>query len=176
MRYLCLVVCTVLCCFVACVNRVQTDKPWGEQARVWLKDGTVHDGELLAVTATSLLFADQGSRAVSDIPLTSIKRVHVRDYSQMGLRVAGMVPTVLVYSAAAAVLATVGSWWSLIPILAASGSVWTFLADDPKVRFGPDFDSQTIVALRVYCRYPYGLTDEQQAIIKAAGGGSRPQP
>jgi len=168
--------CVLLC--LSCVSRVQPDKQWGEQARVWLTDDSVRDGELLAVTSTSLLFADRAVRMVSDIPLTSIERVRVQDYSQMGLRVAGMVPTVVAYAVTAIVMVTSQSAWakglSVLPMLAAGGSAWAFLAGDPKVSFGPDFDGRTVTAMRVYCRYPYGLTDEQRALIVAANGGRNP--
>jgi hypothetical protein len=156
---------------LACVNRVEVNKPWGESAKVWMSDGTEREGELLSVASTSLLMADAQRPGVSEIPWSNVECVRIKDYSQMGLRVAGMVPTCLAYTftaiAMVASLSSTANALSFIPMLAAGGTVWTFLAGDPKVQFGPTFDGRTISALRVYCRYPFGLTEEQLAQLRA---------
>ena len=88
--------------------------------------------------------------------------VDVADYSLKNKKIATMLPAML----ASGLLAIIGIKGDdpedkAILVIAALLPIPTFFFGDPKVNFSSPFNDKNLDKLKLYCRYPQGLTEKQ---------------
>jgi hypothetical protein len=167
---------TVYVCllFCSCASSVDVLKPTGDQATVTLRDSTKHRVELLGVS-DSVLYVVEGG-AISSLRLSDVQNVYIHGYRiSERQRTLGAIPVLLLQGIAAysAFVATEGSFGAG---LFASGSlICTALgfatgAGEPDISFSHPFDENRLQKLRLYSRYPQGLTVAQWSRLLAFHG------
>jgi hypothetical protein len=157
----------------ACVNRVNVLKPTGEAASLNLANGAILHGELWSVSDSVLVF--ESACQILTVPLAEVRRVRVEGYDLRKERKWAMLPPLVVYSAGLVlgVALIVGGYdWLAGELVLFSGAMipatlCSFQTGDPKTDFRSPLKSKDIAALRLYCRYPQGLTEEQLAQLRA---------
>jgi hypothetical protein len=149
----------ILCCVVfifAYTSSVNILKPQGENVSFRLTDGQNITGELLTVDDSVIFNGSDG--LLYKIQKGKISNIHLFDYSLQKKKMVSMIPTILVSGG----LAILGFHWDSPAqrvILGASAllQIAAIFSGDPKVNFSSPF----LDKLKLYCRYPQGLTEEQ---------------
>lgn len=172
MNYRVLAVCLLALACVSCTATLNRREPWGEKVRVSSRGifGQHWDVELLAVSDSMLYYDDQG--LVSCQRWDQVQAVRVLAYrSQRALRWLCWLPTLALGvmwftdanhpnnhgEAAEAALLTVFTG----VILYTTG---------PHSTFGSPPSARDLERLRLFARYPQGLTDAQwQELLRARG-------
>jgi hypothetical protein len=153
-----MMLCVIIFC--TCTSSVRVLKASGETAILTLNNDTQYVGELITVTDTTLFFNYLGT--IFQVPFSEVKNVYVKGYSLKGQKVGATVLLMLIDGTIVVLGITSGNlWWSfafgaLIPL-----TLITFRTSDPKVDFSPSLTDNDLEQLRLYCRYPQGLAQEQ---------------
>ncbi|MCX5801400.1 MAG: hypothetical protein NTX17_08445 [Candidatus Eisenbacteria bacterium] len=161
-------ICLLSC---SCASEVDVLKPTGEQTTITLSDSTQHDVELLAVSDSALYVVE--GETIGLARLSDIRRVYVQGYLiPRSDRALGAIPIVL-FQGVVACLAFAEEIEGLgIGIMATVPIILTLTAfatgaGEPDVSFSSPFDESRLRKLRLYSRYPQGLTDGQWAGLLA---------
>jgi hypothetical protein len=155
---------------MSCIPQIRNLKPTGDTAEIKTKSNRIYTGELLTVTEDSVLaFIKSGQKDISGVvynfPKDNIQYIKIEDYINykwqgaiLGFEV---VPILLLFVAATA--AEVDSPGGLailfVPVLLNYIGFAASTPDPPGVV--DPFQSEQLVALRKYSRFPQGLNDRQ---------------
>jgi hypothetical protein len=151
------------------VSSVKVTKPEGETATIGLGIGYHyfdHKGELLALDDSSLFFKYE--ERLYKFPLSDISKVYVHGYSLESVKVPAMIGLLLID-----IMVVTGETDDeniLNPIYGGSAILTPiiFLSGDAKVNFKPPFKDDDLQKIKLYCRYPQGLTQEQWGTLLKA--------
>jgi len=144
-----------------CVSTVNVNKPQGDRAGVELRQGPLGAVELLGVDDTFLYF-DQ-SALLCRARLADVARVNVAGYSLKTDRAASAVLLIGYGGLMTAALAASMTVVALLPAAWTAATGYFVLTGDRDLRtdFRSPFEPQDREQLRLYCRYPQGLTQDQ---------------
>jgi len=161
-KYLFILLCLVY--ISSCTSSVDMLKPQGENVSIQLTDGQNLKGELLMIDKEIIFNGSDGT--LYKIKNEKIRTIHISDYSLQKEKIITLIPLVLVNG----IIAIAGfkgddpehnfviGVLTILPIP-------TFFFGDPKVDFRPPFKEKDLEKLKLYSRYPQGLTIEQQEEI-----------
>ncbi|UCC41292.1 MAG: hypothetical protein JSV96_07680 [Candidatus Aminicenantes bacterium] len=163
-----LLIITVIIPLSSCISTssVRVSKPYGERFDITMKNLVGYEGELLAVSKSQLYFKDGDSLYL--VSLSEVKKVHIRDYQiKSGIKTLAVIPSLIIEFAVflAAVNAEGGTPWALLSAASIPATVLGFTKSGAKVTFSPPLKEDEIKTLRLYCRYPQGLTEEQWSLL-----------
>jgi len=147
--------------FCSCVSMVKVRKPLGDRATLKLRNLEKHKVELLAISDSLLYVTDD--KEISIAHFSDIRNVYIHGYRvHPGLKVLTAIPALLLEATVMIVALDVGqNGWGLVSVIAMAGTIDGFATGDPKVYFSFPAKNEEIEKLKLYCRYPQGLTDEQ---------------
>lgn len=147
--------------FCSCTSPVNVLKPFGESASLRHIDAR-YRGELIAVN-DSMLVLEYNAKLYA-VPLSEAKHVYIHDYSLKNIKT---VPMVLVTGINIVLLGhEIASEDGGPPGIIIFGLL-TYLgansisSGDPKVDFSPPLGEKDLKKLKLYSRYPQGLTQQQ---------------
>jgi hypothetical protein len=155
-------VCLLSC---SCASQVDVLKPSGEQATVTLCDMTKHKVELLVVS-DSVLHVVEGGR-ISFVNLSDVQNVYVHGYRISGPQMMlGAIPVLFLEGMVAYLTFSEGwfQWCGLFSVILIPLTIHSYAkgAGEPEVSFSSPFDETEVRKLKLYVRYPQGLTDQQR--------------
>ncbi len=169
-RYLALGLLALLC--VSCTATLQRKQPWGERVRVSQREmfAPAHDGELLAIDDSMLYYVERG-RVVRQ-PWAQVSGVRVLAYSTPRVvRWIFWLPTLalgIIWLQDTSHPNNHGESWE--PVAAVSFSALIMYLTWPNSTFRSPPSAHDRERLRMFSRYPQGLTGEQwQTLLKANG-------
>jgi hypothetical protein len=158
----------LLCAVIAlnaCTSSLEVAQSSGERVTV-SRGGVQYEAELLEVSDSALYLLSQGG--VLQVPIDEVSAIEVLGFS---LQKAKLVPALTVAGfEVIAIAAYLGSdyefkdpgfpifMFGFPPVLAA----FAYFTGDPEVSFSPPFDANDLEKLRLYSRYPQGLTPDQR--------------
>lgn len=163
-RSLVLIVAAAFLC--TCVRKAIVDQPkmWGDEVTLNFRNWTMHDVELLAISGDSLYCLDNVSYEIAVVQFSDLRSVYIHDYTiRPELRAVAATPSVLTELITLYALLA-GQEHGLVTglvMLATAGTIYGFSTTTPKVRYQFPIREKHIEKLKLYCRYPQGLTDEQ---------------
>jgi hypothetical protein len=145
----------------SCKSSVNVLKSQGENASIQLTDGQNLKGELLMIDNEVIFNGSDGT--LYQINNKKIRNIHIFDYSLQKEKIISLMPLVLINS----IIAVAGfkgddSEHKIAIVILSILPIPTFFFGDPKVDFNPPFKDKDLNKLKLYCRYPKGLTDEQR--------------
>lgn len=147
--------------FCSCASRVNVLKPEGEKATLTLPNLAVLEIEILAIS-DSLLYVTNGKKIII-AHLSDVRSVHIHGYRvPRASKVLAAIPPVLFEGIV--MLTALGvdqPVWGMIAMITIGGTIYGFTSGDPKVNFSFPLEINELEKLRLYCRYPQGLTNEQ---------------
>lgn len=162
MKAIFLVICAAWFVF-GCTSSVRLVNPLGDRAEVFMRDYSfvAYDVELLALTDSSLIVECRGR--LSQIALSKLSSVQVQGYNTpvLSKTLSLFTPVlfeVIIFSAANSVHQ---NGWVVASVFAMVATVWLMYTGDPKSHFGMPLKPGETESLRLYCRYPQGLTPAQ---------------
>lgn len=155
----------LLLCSCAATSKVQVLKPEGEKIKLTLRDSRMYEFEILAVS-DSLLYLSDG-RKLSLAPLSDVQNIRVHwDSIDAGSKVLGAIPPLILEGIVmGAAFHTDQTGWGVASIAAMGVTIFGFATANPKVNFSFPLEKDKLTKLRLYCRYPQGLTDEQWKLL-----------
>ncbi len=144
-----------------CFSWVNVNKPQGDSAGLELVNGPVGPVELLAVDDTCLYFLQ--STLLCRTRLADVARVSVQGYSLRRPRIGSAVALVGYGGLITAAVATSAGVVAILPAAWTALTVHFALTGDGSLRteFRPQFEPRDVEQLRLYCRYPQELTQDQ---------------
>ena len=153
------------CPFCACASTVNVLKPSGETATVTFRNSSKYQVEVLAIS-DSTIYVREESR-IGTIRLSSVKKVRIHGYrTSPGLKTLSAIPALLIETIVLSAAKSVGqTGWVVISGLTIAGTVYAFSTGDPKVDFSAPLKESDVENLRLYCRYPQGLSDGQWSLL-----------
>lgn len=145
----------------SCASRVDVLKPGGDTGAVFFKNSYKHKVEMLAVSESNLYLRDEDQ--IITVPLSDVKKIYIHDYRiSPALKIFGSMPFLLVDFAVMGVAFSVDEpAWGVAAGLTMVGTVVLLFVEDPSVVFLAPFEKDELEKLRLYCRYPQGLNEEQ---------------
>lgn len=157
-KYLIILFCIVF--IFACTSSVNFLKPQGEKISIRFADGQNITGELLTIH-DSVIFTESDG-LMYKIQREKISNIYVFDYSLQKEKIITLIPTILISSW----LAIKGFHGDnrdqrLLLGVSASLQIASIFFGDPKVNFSHPFNDKNLDKLKLYCRYPQGLTEKQ---------------
>jgi len=157
-KYLSILLCIVL--IFSCTSSVKVLKSHGENISIVFMDKGKYEGELLAIDDDMLFYESDG--LLYKIKQENVAKIYVADYSLKNKKIATMLPTML----SSGLLAIIGfkgddPEHKVVLVIAALLPIPAFFLGDPKVNFSTPFESDDLKKLKLYSRYPPGLTEEQ---------------
>lgn len=157
-KYLFILLCIVL--ILSCTSSVKFLKPHGENISIKFIDGGKLKGELLALDDDMLFCESDG--LLYKIKEENVSKIYVADYSLKNKKIITMLPPMLVCGMFAIIGFTGDDpEHKVILGIAALLPIPTFFFGDPKVDFSTPFEGDDLEKLKLYSRYPQGLTEEQ---------------
>lgn len=154
-----LVILTLICS--CAIGTVKVTKPYGESAIITLKNTAELRGELLAISDNLLYYHMSNKLYVTRI--VDINEIFILEYTnRQSYKACAVVPSLAVEGCVAAVAFDVGQpLWGFISILTMPLTIWSTSGGNPQVKFEFPLKEKNMKKLRLYCRYPQGLTDKQ---------------
>lgn len=159
---------TILICSCSHISVPDPNKPEGDTASLTLEDNSSHGIELLAITDSELYARMNGT--IYLVNLTSIQQLHISAYSKNAWAGVGKfllaIPTVgleiLVGNAGSE---TKHPEWTVLAIVAVVATISAIGSGEPKVTFKFPANQRDLADIRLYCRYPQGLNQEQWRVL-----------
>jgi hypothetical protein len=142
--------------FFSCISEQSVVRPEGSSARIKMKGGTVLDAELLAIREGNLVCRGD---SVMEIPFAAIFTIDLLIEESRG-----WVAPVIIFQALPSALILYYSEEAAVGLAALGITALTYISFElsgPKVHFFPPLSWEDAEILRLYMRYPYGLTEEQ---------------
>lgn len=158
----CLQLLVILVLFCSCaIGTVKVTKPYGETAIITLQNTEKLKGELLAISDTLLYYYMPNKLYITRI--VDIKEIFILEYTnRQSLKVGALLPSLPIEGCVAAVAFDVNQpTWGLISLLTMAVTVLSITGGNPQVDFERPIKESDMEKLRLYCRYPQGLTDKQ---------------
>lgn len=164
MKKLAFFVCAVVT-LTGCTSSVQVIQPKGERGTITCGEKSF-EAELLEVSDSAFYLLHQGKLFL--VPHNEVSSIEIHGYS---LKKAKLVPALTVAGIEViAIAAALGSdvelkdgafsfyLFGFPPILAA----FAYFTGDPEVNFSPPFEASAREKLRLYSRYPQGLSSDRR--------------
>jgi len=152
---------TCLIFLLICCSQVNVLKPVGENATLEVDIDNSYRCELISVCNSNMIYSIEG--ILYKIPTSEIAHVYVHDYDLKKLKIQGSIPNLAMWSIPYFVERDLSVWLTSFAIQGLI--VLSYFIEDPKVHFSPPFREKDMEALRLYCRYPRGLTEEQWTLL-----------
>jgi len=142
---------------------VKVDQPTGGNATIVDREYDEFNAEILSLDSTYLYF--QLENSLYQMDLKKIRKITVLGYSLKSEKVAALFPLmlldVLLATAAYSDDLLFENWVGNLAVAHATASLVSIFLGNPKVTFKPPLKEQDSNKLRLYCRYPQGLSEEQ---------------
>ncbi len=149
------VLCIVL--LFSCKSSVKVMKPYGEKIDIELNSGDKYEGELYAINEESLFLLYQSK--IYKVNFLDLKSIYVNDYSVWDKKAIVMLPSIFINGVlAASIIKDKSPVWNIVGYVLLPLTIYAFLTGDPLVDFYPPIDNEEIDKLKLYCRYPQGLS------------------
>ena len=159
-----LLVILVLVCSCA-IGTVKVTKPYGETAIITLRNTEKLKGELLAISDTLLYYYMPNKLYITRI--VDIKKIFILEYTnRRSLKMCAIIPSLAIEGCVAVVAFSVDqSCWGYISIVTMVVTALSITGGNPQVDFElpvkENDEGNDMEKLRLYCRYPQGLSDKQ---------------
>jgi len=156
--------CAVLPLFCACIgNSVEALKPTGESANIVLSDAREIDGEMLCLNDTSLCVTADGK--IVNFPFTSIEKITLHDFDNKNIKAAFGLPMIIVDVLMLGAMSSdsghgTASWTAAFGASAVLLG-YSIVKETQYGLFKKPFIGDTVKRLKLFCRYPAGLTQAQ---------------
>jgi hypothetical protein len=135
-------------------------KTHGESATINMKNGDRMDAELLALRDSTLIIMDDG---VQTIPLNNIGSLNLAGID----RADGWVVPFIIFNGIPALFLFAASPIFSIPYAVLTGfELWSFIASTPQKNYSWPLSKESTENLRLYTRFPYGVTQEQLDMLQ----------
>ena len=150
------------CFFCACASSVKVLKPTGEIVTLTLKNASGYDAELLSISDSTIYLMHQNQ--IGRIALLDVKKIHVVQGYEISpaAKLIAVIPSIFIEGVivrAAGIADERG--WQLAAGVAMAGTALASLTGNPRVNFSPPLKKKEVEMLRLYCRYPQGLSRDQ---------------
>ena len=155
-----LILITIL--LFSCKSSFDATRPYGVLCSFTLIDEKQFEAEIVLVDSNYLYALHDGQ--LSKLEFTQIKKIRARELEHKNREVA-------LYVSAASALALGGALISddtavgLISFSCGLGAIAALMTGVPKYRFVPPISKEEIARLKLYARYPKGLSDDQLQLI-----------
>ena len=154
----------------SCASSVHVLKPEGETATIELHNFQSHVGEILAVS-DSVVYVRFFNK-ITVIDLSYVKKIFIHGYRiSPGSKVAAAIPPLLLEGLVMSVaFSEDADAWGYLSMGAMVLTIYGFSTGDPQTSFSPPLKKNNIEKLKLYCRYPQGLTPEQWRELLSLNG------
>lgn len=170
MRITVIILLLLSCLLCSCTSSVEVMKPLGDECWVRMTDGGEFTGELLEADTAQVIILT--GRRVVKADLKDVQHIYIRKYSLEKEKVAGFVPGIILD---VIIGVSLSSWSPEAGLIFFGHGVLSIIAikiSNPKVSFRKPFKSDEIEHLKLYARYPQGLTAERWEYILRTYGMS----
>jgi hypothetical protein len=156
-----LMIMTFVLLLCSCASSVNVLKPEGETASIELYNSQAPVGEILAVSDSMLYF--MYANKINVVDLSYVRKIFVHGYSiSPGTKMLAAIPPLFLEGLVMAVaFSEEAPAWGYISIGAMVLTIYGISTGNPKVSFSPPLKEKELKKLKLYCRYPQGLTLEQ---------------
>jgi len=149
----------------SCTSEVKFLKPEGDDVSVARSDKRKYNGELISVNENELYLKYDSKFYKTE--LASVSGIYVKNYSLRTKKIITLMPSIAISSILA--FSPEFSDGDNLPIIIMAMSSLTTIAalfvGDPDVNFPIPSHDKDLNKLKLYCRYPQGLTEEQKRLI-----------
>lgn len=143
----------------SCTSTVNTMKPLGEDCLVTTEKNIETAGELLMADNSEVVLLC--GRRLERFPLEDVRRVYIRKFSLQKEKTAAFVP-VIIFDLIVGIPLLKERAAASIFLYHAGLSFGAIKLSNPKVTFKKPFSAKNLEQLKLYARYPQGLSPEQR--------------
>ena len=151
--------------FCSCASTVRVLKPEGETAKLTLRDFSKHQVEFLAISDSTVYVKERNRICAAS--LSDVNNIYISGYEiNPGLKILSAIPPLCLEGIVMMVAFDVDQvGWGAISGLVMAVTFYAYVAGNPKVSFSPPLEEHELEELRLYSRFPQGLSDEQWKIL-----------
>jgi len=149
----------IIISLTSCTSTVNIMKPLGEDCLVKTDDRRETAGELLTADSTEVILLRD--RKLIKVELDDIYEIYVRKFSLQKEKTAGFVPAIIIDLMVGIPLMRHSTGAGAIFLGHAALSVAAIKLSNPQVSFKQPFSADKLKQLKLYARYPQGLSSEQ---------------
>jgi hypothetical protein len=151
----------------ACAPTITTEslKPEGDKATLFLKNNKNYEVELLSITESQICLIY--SNKITLVMTSRIESIIIHGYDvTTGQKISGALPALALEAIILLVASSVDqTTWMAIAGLSMVGTLVLWLNAGPKQKYISPFSESDLETLKLYCRYPQGLSDLKWSVL-----------